>query len=423
MRVALISEHASPLAGVGGAISGGGQNVYISQLAKHLAHLGVSVDIFTRRDSSSLQTVVRLAEEIRVIHISAGPETEIYKDKLLPYMDEFLGGMLQYTDCCYDIIHANYWLSGIVGLRLRELWDAPLTVTFHSLGKIRRAHLQAADLSPDTRFEVEELIVSEADCLIAESPDEQQNLLSLYGAKLEKITVIPCGVDTSEFTPMKKEDARRALNVSPNTFVILFVGRIVPTKGIANVIQSLSHLRKLGIEALLLIVGGESDEPNPNVTPEILRLTRIAQSEGVLDLIRFEGRRDRKSLRYLYFASDIFVSTPWYETFGLTILEAMACGIPVIGSNVGGIRYSVLPGKTGYLVAPDDSHSLAERIKELYSNPTLREQMGIHARARAYSDYPWSKTASQTLEAYTKLSNSIEPPLLSTGQACGEMRG
>jgi D-inositol-3-phosphate glycosyltransferase len=408
MRVALISEHASPLADIDGVISGGGQNVYISQLAKHLASLGVSVDIFTRRDSTSLATVVRVSEGVRVIHILAGPETEIYKDKLLPYMDDFVRGMLRYTECSYNVIHANYWLSGVVGLRLRRLWDIPLVMTFHSLGKIRRANLQVPDTSPDIRFEVEEVIVSEADHLIAESPDERQSLLSLYDADPEKITVIPCGVDTSEFPLMSKEDARKALDISQNKFVILFVGRIVPNKGIANIIQSLSHLRQFGIDALLLIVGGESDEPNPTVTPETIRLRSLAQSEGVLDMIRFEGRRDRQSLPTIYFASDVFVSTPWYETFGLSILEAMACGIPVIGSDVGGIKYTVLPGKTGYLVAPEDSHSLAERLKELYFNPRLKERMGFHAKVRAYSNYPWSNTASQTLAAYTKLCTSTQ---------------
>ncbi|MFN3403070.1 MAG: glycosyltransferase [Cytophagaceae bacterium] len=361
-KIAFISEHASPLALLGG-IDSGGQNVYVDRLARHLIKFGYTIDIFTRWDNPLKEKIIEYIPGIRIIHIKAGPVEYIRKEDMFQYMDEFAAEMIQFIkekNQNYELIHAHFWMSGYVATMIKKFLAIPFVITFHALGKVRRIHQGASDDFPDERFDIEKSVAAYADGIIAECPQDKDDLMVLYYASEEKIKIIPCGFDKSEFFPISKRKSKLAHGLSPDEFIILQLGRLVPRKGVDNVIKGLGKMLKIspGLPVKLLIVGGESEIPDPSLTPEIGRLQKIAEEENISDRVIFTGRKKREELKHYYNAADIFISTPWYEPFGITPLEAMACGTPVIGSNVGGIKYSVEHGRTGFLVPPDDPEIL-----------------------------------------------------------------
>ena len=396
LRIALISDHASPLAAPGGADCGG-QNVYVSQLARALAARGHHVDVFTRRDDPALPLVVPACDGVRVIHVPAGPPGPVRKEDLLPHMTEFSAfttGWCACEDRGYDIVHANFWMSGMVALELEARLDIPFVITFHALGRVRRLHQGAADAFPDARIVIEQRIIERADRIIAECPQDEQDLLTLYDADPGRMCMIPCGVDTTTFQPVPRRLARSMLGIRQGERVVLQLGRLVPRKGIDNVIRGIARLRdRYAVKASLLIVGGESDAPDPVRTPEIGRLLEVAEREGVAEQVRFVGRRGRDVLRYYYSAADVFVTTPWYEPFGLTPLESMACGTPVIGADVGGISFTVADGETGHLVPPNDPEMLADRLARVITEPRHRHALAKEGLRRAREHFSWPSVA------------------------------
>lgn len=404
-HIAIISEHASPLASLGG-VDSGGQNVYVGQVARQLVRLGHSVDVFTRRDSARAAEVVQWKEGVRIVHVKAGPARYVRKEDLLPYMDEFTDHCLAFMkrEQDYDIIHANFWMSGLVAAEIKKRTGIPFVITFHALGRVRRQHQRDADDFPDERFSIEERIVAEADRIIAECPQDYDDLTLLYGAGQDRISVIPCGFDPAEFWPVDKFLARRELGLPKEEFILLQLGRIVPRKGVDTVIRGFARfLLSHNVEARLLVVGGESAVANPLHDQEIGRLRQIAVSERIDDRVSFIGRRSREKLRHYYSAADVFITTPWYEPFGITPLEAMACGVPVIGADVGGIRFTVVEGETGHLVPPRDDERLAEVLSYLYSHPSERESLGKGGIRRVNQHFTWQKVTRAMSEMYEEV--------------------
>jgi glycosyltransferase involved in cell wall biosynthesis len=409
MRIALISEHASPLADLGG-VDAGGQNVYVAQVARWLARAGHHVDVFTRRDQPG-QGVAHLRPGLRVIHVPAGPMRAVPKEQLLRHMPEFARNTLAFCGehGAYDVVHANFFMSGLVGLHLKQAFDTPLLVTFHALGLVRRQFHGKADGFPDERIAIERLLARRADMLIAECPQDADDLVELYGAERDAIRVVPCGFDPSELAPLDRNRARAGLGLARDAFVVLQLGRLVPRKGIDNVVRALAHLRREhGIVGRLLVVGGEDDTPDPRSTPEIGRLRAIASQEGVDAQVMFTGRRRRSELRTYYGAADVFVTTPWYEPFGITPLEAMACGVPVVGSRVGGIKYSVRNGLTGFLVPPNDPGALAQRLLYLHSHRAHAQALGRAGCRRVRAAFTWERVAHQLIGAYRTVQPRME---------------
>ncbi|MDX2096793.1 MAG: glycosyltransferase [Leptolyngbyaceae cyanobacterium bins.59] len=411
-RIALISEHASPFAILGGA-DGGGQNVYVGQLAKNLAAIGYEVDVFTRKDNPLLPEVADWMPGVRLIHVPAGPTTPIRKEELLPYMESFTAYVLQFCRNqypTYDLIHANFWMSGLVAADIKRILGIPFVITFHALGRVRRFYQGMADDFPDDRFAIEDRLVAEADRIIAECPQDQLDLLGLYRADPGRITLIPCGFDPTELSPLSKPLARVALGLAPEERLILQLGRMVPRKGVDTVIRALADLQlSYDISARLMIVGGESEQPDPQICPELARLQAIATELGVGDRAAFVGRRGREVLKYYYSAADVFVTTPWYEPFGITPIEAMACGTPVIGSNVGGIKFTVRNGETGYLVPPNDPQAIADRIAHLYQHPSLLQRFQQQAIQRANELFTWQKVTHAVASLYEQVITSYHP--------------
>ena len=411
-RIAIISEHASPLGLLGGA-DGGGQNVYVGQVARHLAEMGYDVDVFTRRDNDLLPEVTEWVGGVRIVHAPAGPPEPVPKEDLLPHMGAFTDFFCRFAGALrpgYDLVHANFFMSGLVAAEAKRRLSIPFVVTFHALGRVRRQHQGDADRFPGERLDIEDRCVAEADCVIAECPQDEEDLIRLYNADPARLTVVPGGFDPGEFWPISKPLARRALGFGPNERIVLQVGRMVPRKGVDNVIRGFARLvRDHGVEARLIVVGGESAEPDPSATPELGRLMAIACEEGVERRVTFTGRRQRDALKHYYSAADVFVSTPAYEPFGMTPLEAMASGTPVVGANVGGIKYTVRSAETGYLVRPDDPDGLAERLAHLYRNPKLLEVLGRNGVRRVNGLFTWRKVAGQLAEVYEHVLEAQAP--------------
>jgi D-inositol-3-phosphate glycosyltransferase len=401
-KIALVSEHASPLAAPG-SVDSGGQNVYVAHVAKQLAQSGYLVDVFTRRDDSLQEQVVQWQPNIRVIHVPAGPAQYIPKEQLLCYMDAFGRFMIRFAKhekIPYDIVHANFFMSGMAAQQVKQALGIPYVVTFHALGRVRRLCQGQADTFPVARLAIEESLMRDADRIIAECPQDRKDMEQLYGAASERIDIVPCGFDPEELWPVPAI-ARQQLGLGPHEFIVLQLGRMVPRKGIDTAIQSIGVLReRFGICARLLIVGGNAEHIDSQNTPEFGRLTALTKSLGLERQVVFTGQKARSQLRYYYSAANAFVTTPWYEPFGITPVEAMACGTPVIGAAVGGIKSTVVDGKTGYLVPPKDPEAVARRLASLHNQPRQARRLGEEGMRRAYERYTWRNVAAQISAVY-----------------------
>ena len=403
-RIALISEHASPLEIVGG-VDSGGQNIFVAQIARNLAARGVAVDVFTRRDSTELSEIVDWHPGVRVIHVPAGPARYVPKEELLPCMADFAAWMVEWCrGGNYDLQHANFFMSGAVAMAVKRELGIPFVITFHALGRVRRLHQGEADRFPSARICLEDEIIADADGLIAECPQDYLDLTRLYAADPRRICIIPCGFDSKEFWPIARKLARRALHLDPGERILLSVSRMVPRKGLDNAVRGAARLTHgHGLRARLIVVGGNSDVPDPAATPEIGRLRAVAREERYEERVVFTGRRSREFLKLYYSAADVFVTTPWYEPFGITPLEAMACGTPVVGSNVGGIRYSVVDGVTGALVPPNDPDALAGTLAALYREPARLRECGREGLRRACAQFTWPKVTRSVAGFYDRV--------------------
>ena len=403
-KIAFISEHASPLATLGG-VDSGGQNVYVAEIPKQLVNLGYNVDVYTRKENNT-EMVINWLPGIRVIHIKAGPEDIIPKEKLLYVMEEFANNMISFMreeDLDYELVHANFFMSALVASKIKKVFNIPYVVTFHALGLVRKLHQKEMDRFPAERIEIERCILQHADHIIAECPQDKEDMVTLYHADPEKISIVPCGFSSKEFYPIDKKRARKILGLKEDEKIILQLGRMVPRKGVDNVIRALAEVKKGKASLRLLIVGGEHDTPDPVKCPELARLQRLSIENGVESSVIFTGRKQREVLKFYYAAADIFITTPWYEPFGITPIEAMACGTPVIGANVGGIQYTVEEGKTGFLVPPHDPKALAEKIETLISDEKLLAAMQHNAVKRVNRRFTWRTVAISCHHLYEKI--------------------
>ena len=410
-RVAMISEHASPVALLGG-VDAGGQNVYVDAVSRGLVAHGYETDVFTVRGELAHPEVVAWADGVRVIEVPVAAGAPLPKDALWPHMPAFrnaIDSLARRDGAGYDLIHGNFWMSGWVAAELGVRWCTPMVQIFHATGVTKLREQGAADTSPSGRIEVEKAVVGAVDRLIAQCPAERDELLADYGARADQIALIPSAVDIDRFKPVARSVARRRLEIDPSAEMIVYVGRIVPRKDVRNVIQALARLTARRLDAgaatspSLFIVGGETERPDPVATPEIGVLRALAAELGVLDQVRFVGRRQPDELHLWYAAADVAVTTPWYEPFGLTPLEAMACGTPVIGSRVGGIAFTVADGETGFLVPPRDPEALCARLEEMLRDPARRVRMGQAGRARVLNSFTWQQVAMRTAALYDDL--------------------
>ena len=401
LHVAMLSVHTCPLAALGGKETGG-MNVYVREVSRELGRMGVSVDVFTRSQDSSIQRVVPLGERARVIHLAAGAEAPMARERVYDHMDEFVEGIEAWRiaeSIDYDLIHAHYWLSGVAALILKRRWSVPVLQMFHTLGRLKnRVARSPAELEPLVRVEEETRIVSEADRIVAANVVERAELLRDYGAHASRIATIPCGVDTDLFTPRDRAEARQRLGLDDRP-VLLWVGRIAPIKGLDTLLDTVARLRAGGRAMRLLVVGGDADELRSGHETSLRQ--RIA-SLGLGDSVRFVGPQPQSVLPLYYAAADVTVLPSYYESFGMVALEAMACGSPVIASRVGGLVTTVRDGVTGFLVPDGDIEALADRIECLVGDPELRWRLGREG-VRWAAQHRWPCVAEAVCKEYASL--------------------
>ena len=405
-RVAFISEHASPFALLG-SVDAGGQNVYVDEVSRHLVRNGFLVDVFTRRDAADLPEVIAWAEGVRIINLAVGPAQFVPKDALWPLMPEFRDALVAWAaqrNVQYDLLHGNFWMSGWVAAELKRRWQIPAVQIFHATGKTKQQHQGDADTSPAERIMVETGVIRDVDRVIAQCPAEWSELIEEYGAAPSSVSVIPSAVNIARFRPVPQADARRHIGLALDELVVAYVGRMQPRKDVRNVVRAVAHLiHAHQLPVKLLLVGGETHAPDPVATPEIGVLQSIAQELGISDHLVFIGKRQPDELHLYYSAGDVAVTTPWYEPFGLTPLEAQACGRPIVGSAVGGLTYTIADGETGLLVPPRDPVALAAALHRLLRDPALRQRMGHAARVRVEREFTWPTVAQRTAAVYQEL--------------------
>jgi D-inositol-3-phosphate glycosyltransferase len=401
LRVAVLSVHTCPMAALGGKETGG-MNVYVRELARELARMHVTADIFTRSQNPAIPRVVMLAEGVRVVHLVAGPQAPMAREAVYDHLDEFVDNLEAFRlgrGVEYDLVHAHYWLSGAAGLTLREHWGVPLVQMFHTLGRLKNdATRNGAEREPDLRIVEEARIVAAADRMVAATVVERAHLVNHYGADASRIAVIPCGVDTELFAPGDQEAARSALGLDDRPR-LLYVGRLAPIKGLETLLDGMARLRAAGSPAQLCIVGGDADEPLNGHEGELrARLSRLRLGGTVT----FIGAQPQERLRTWYVAADATVLPSYYESFGMVALEAMACGSPVIASRVGGLQMTVRDRVTGVLVPDHDPVALADALGRVLGDADLRWRLGREG-VRWAAQHRWPCVAEAVCREYAAL--------------------
>jgi D-inositol-3-phosphate glycosyltransferase len=408
LNIAMLSYHTCPLATLGGKDTGG-MNVYVRDLTRELGRLGVHVDVFTRSQDEHVPHVLHdLGYGNRVVHIPAGPEMPIAKNRLANYLPEFVQGIKQFAaekGIHYDVIHSHYWLSGLVAEMLSNAWQVPIVHMFHTLGEMKNRIAQNEAEREDTnRLDGERRILARADRIIAATLAEQAQLQWLYKADIRKTLVIPPGVDICRFYPIPKDEAKQYIGIPNENRMVLFVGRIEPLKGVDTLIRAMSCLRVKDVErpADLVIIGGDPNVNPDEMTAEMTRLQNLCHELSMDNMVVFLGKRGQDTLSYYYSAAEVLVMPSHYESFGMVALEAMACGTPVIASQVGGLAFLIQDGVTGYHVPDGDHDALCNKLTLLLSDLSLREQIGAQAADEARS-YAWENIAAQMIKVYESL--------------------
>jgi D-inositol-3-phosphate glycosyltransferase len=378
-RIAMISEHASPLAALGG-VDAGGQNTHVAELAKAVARRGHEVRVYTRRDDPDVPQSVSLADGVVVEHVPAGPPTALPKDDLLPFMGDFgrwLAARWSAGDFPPDVVHAHFWMSGLAALTATAETRVPVVVTYHALGSVKRRYQGDKDTRPDTRMGLERTLGQLADRVIAQCADEVAELTRI-GVPRGSIVVVPSGVDIEGFAPtgpaMPRRDGPR---------------RRVP-------------------DAELVIAGGPPPQ-GLDADPEARRLRAVAEQAKVADRVTLLGSVPTADMPAWYRSADVLCCPPWYEPFGLTPLEAMACGVPVVTYAVGGLAESVIDGVTGVHVKPRDVRGLGNALRALLADEVRRISYASAAVDRVRSRYTWERAALDTERVYAAITGSAHP--------------
>jgi len=404
-RVAVLSVHTSPIDQPGTGDSGG-MNVYIRAVAERLASQGVEVDLFTRCRGGVTHDVREIAPGIRVVSVKAGPCLPIPKADIPRFLPEFLGGVLRVAHedgRGYDIVHSHYWLSGWVGRAAKEEWDAPLVASFHTLGKVKNYSLARGEPpEPPDRLEGEQRVIAAADRILAPTPSEAAQLVGLYRADPEHIRIVPPGVDHTLFVPGDRATARERLHLS-GLRLALYVGRLQPHKGpdvaVRTMAEAVARDPETAGDLVLAVVGGPSGADHG---AELTRLMELAHALGVSDRVMLFPPQPQAKLADFYAAADVVLVPSRSESFGLVALEAQACGTPVVASEVGGLRYVVEDGTTGFLVEGHDPGDHADRLLQLLRDPALAAAMGAEA-ARQALRFTWDATTMELLSVYREV--------------------
>jgi D-inositol-3-phosphate glycosyltransferase len=393
LNIAMISIHSCPLAVLGGKDTGG-MNVYVREVARELAKKGHSIDIYTKAHQPQHGPPINLGQNVRIIHLNTGVDENMPKLAIYDYIQKLVSvaeNFRKYNQLEYDLIHSHYWLSGLIGKQLQTLWHVPHAVMFHTLGAIKNS-LGIGEHEPELRMKSEKEVISSCHRIIASTSRETKDLVKLYGAPPDKITVIPCGVNLDLFKPVDKETARKELGLDHQK-VILFVGRMDPLKGLEQLLTSLTYMDGEK-PPLLIIVGGDAHSHK-----RVQVLKRIAKELNIQDRVTFIGSVAQNRLPLFYSAADVCAIPSHYESFGMVALESLACGTPIVATNVGGIKNVIRNNEMGRIIGDNSPQSLSSNISELICQPDGKAEH-IKLRRDAIAEFSWSAIADRILYEY-----------------------
>jgi D-inositol-3-phosphate glycosyltransferase len=388
LRIAMLSAHSCPV-GALGARDTGGMSVYIRELARELGKQGHFVDVYTRVHDPVDSLIEEMGERARLIHIKAGEEENIHKLAVYSYLPEFachLEGYRKNNGLQYDVVFSHYWLSGWAGKYLTLWWQVPHVIMFHTLGAVKNA-IGIGEDSPELRVVTEKESVRNCQRIIAATAGERSELINYYGAAPDKIGVVPCGVNMELFRPLDRAAARQELGITDEK-VMLFVGRIDPLKGIDRLLRAMPMLpdrEGLG----LVVIGGDEYSLS-----EVERLRGLAAGLGIAGSVNFRGLVKHERLPYYYSAADVCVVPSYYESFGLVALESLACGTPVVASDVGDLRNIIRQGETGFVVPVNTPPRLAAAIAP-FINGMPRDLESARSLRASVSRFAWANIAAE----------------------------
>ena len=410
LNIAMLSYHTCPLATLGGKDTGG-MNVYVHEVTRELGKQGIHVDVFTRSQDEHVPHVLHdLGYGNRVVHVRAGPEEPLPKQELATFLPDFVHGIKQFAEAKgihYDLLHSHYWMSGVAAAELKTNWGIPLVHMFHTLGLMKNRVAQSeAEKEGGYRIQGEQQVLKAANLVLAATLAEVSQLQFLYQVDRKRIKVVPPGVDVHRFYPIPLDEAKEYTGVPQCERMLLFVGRIEPLKGLDILLQAIALLRDRDSSKLcpfyLYVIGGEPEADPDLMSGEMRHLQALREQFGLKDLVVLLGKRDQGSLPYYYSAAEAVVVPSHYESFGMVALEAMACGAPVVASEVGGLAYLVQDGQTGYTVPVGDPTALADRLEALLTDADLRQRLSKNASMYA-QEYAWENIVRRLCEVYRNL--------------------
>lgn len=386
--------------------------MYVKELTRRLGARGFRVDVFSRWESPEQPSIEQIDSKSRVVRVQVGPARVLPKERTMLFLSdlaEWIDRFREENRAEYRLIHSHYYFSGAVGLELRGLWHVPLVQTFHSLGMVKRQALGSKDPSPTRRLEIERQIAQGADRIVATAPQERHDLGVMYGADPSRIRVIPCGVNLELFRPLDREEARAYAGIPAGRFLLTFVGRLERRKGVDTLLEAMGMLLTEGPDLPLhaVIVGGHPKEAEAEMPEqearEHRRFQEIIDRYGMADRVTFTGGLPQNVLYNYYSASDVTVVPSYYEPFGMTAVEALACGSSVIASRVGGLKTTVKEGEVGLQFEPRNAQDLADKIAYLVENPEINARLRRNARPYAESNYSWRAVARRVAATYREL--------------------
>ncbi len=397
LRIAMLSAHSCPV-GKLGTKDTGGMSVYIREIACELAKQGHLVDVYTRVHDPRDRQTYELDQNARLIHLRAGEDEEIHKLAVYSHLPDFVDNLesfRKHNNLQYDLIFSHYWLSALAGTYLQQWWHVPHITMFHTLGAVKNAikegaHLALGEDEPELRIETERDLVQKCHHIIAPTEKEKEALIRHYGASPGKISVVPCGVNLEQFKVLDKAQARQYLGFD-NDNIILYVGRIDPLKGVDKLIKALTYLRHIPKLKLMVIGGGEHSRR------EIEQLQKLAANLNIQDSVTFLGLVKHEQLPYYYNAADTCVVPSYYESSGLVALESLACGTPVVATNVGTHKSIIRQGETGYVIKDNTPHHIADKIALLISRPSTGVKSAQLIR-ETVSKFNWSNVAKEIIK-------------------------
>jgi D-inositol-3-phosphate glycosyltransferase len=412
MKIAMISYHTCPLASQEGKETGG-MNIYLLELSKELVKKGHVVDIFTRSQDVNHQRVVPVIDGLRVVHLPAGPQKTLPKQKLLPFLDEFVENYKEFVakeNNSYDILHCHYYQSGLAGLKIKaKNGNIPFIMSFHTLALLKNLVARSEQETEDqTRIDAEFLLTVKADKVITSNETDSRYMQYFYNAPPSKLTVIPPGIDASRFYPMDKSMAKEKIGEDLSQKIVLFVGRIEPLKGVDALIYAIKIIatRKPDLPVRLLIVGGDVSQTKELWTKELQRLEQLRNMLHIPCIVEFVGQRTQEELPFYYNSAEVLVMPSHYESFGIAAIEAMACGTPVITSNVTGVASIIDQKHASLITSVNNPLLLASQIEKLLTDSKTHEKVSQEG-IKNVSDLTWANTANKMIEVYTETAQPV----------------